>query len=312
MMRNSRRRTLKVGDITHDISNLLIQKEDVRGTDLLRRAHLYPSVQSLLLLVDQADAEASTTTPASSSPQHEESSRIVHEEAEEEEHRMIQGKNVNQEHELSKTSSRTRKSSSKKKSKKSRKNRGLAIAPPPRQPSMYSNKIKKQSSNKSDAVERFDEIDPSRIQYRQQPLLNAQEPVVEEEQEVKEHKQFDDWVNVTPELKLPLYNSKAAIRALKKKQIARHECWSCASVLGCMDTAHYVLCPNCRCIMPTATTKKNNQVAGEQQYVGLGFLYNLYNESDSPSTSPNTSLRTKELHNLTTTALPCTARNAAA
>lgn len=75
------------------------------------------------------------------------------------------------------------------------------------------------------------------------------------------------WIHVAPGLSLPVLGSGETIRALTKNRIARHSCWSCEADLGCVKTAHFVLCPHCRCIMPTG------QETG-QACVGLGFSYN--------------------------------------
>jgi hypothetical protein len=78
--------------------------------------------------------------------------------------------------------------------------------------------------------------------------------------------QTTDWVFVSKDLRLPLWGTSRTIEALKEQKITRHVCLSCSSVLGCIDTAHYILCPQCRCIMATGMT------TGESG-VGLGFYY---------------------------------------
>lgn len=78
---------------------------------------------------------------------------------------------------------------------------------------------------------------------------------------------------------------------LEELNVARHECWNCRMVLGCIDTAHYVICPTCRCVMLTAVsdngsgtqtfdqdhaTPASSASATEEPCVGLVFCYNEY------------------------------------
>ena len=66
------------------------------------------------------------------------------------------------------------------------------------------------------------------------------------------------FIQVTPDLRLPLHGSQDTILALKgggkqrQQQVARHECWSCGVTLGCISTASFIICPFCRCVMPAA------------------------------------------------------------
>jgi hypothetical protein len=61
-----------------------------------------------------------------------------------------------------------------------------------------------------------------------------------------------EFVQLPHDLRLPLRGSMDTILALKEHGVTRHECWSCRVVLGCIDTAQYIICPFCRCVMPTA------------------------------------------------------------
>ena len=104
-------------------------------------------------------------------------------------------------------------------------------------------------------------------------------PLVIEKTEPQQYKQedtalessviCDDYIKVSDGLILPLCSAKETIRALGEKRIARYVCLFCSQVVGCMETAHYVLCPQCRCIMRTG-------IGNGEGYVGLGFCYEKY------------------------------------
>ena len=79
----------------------------------------------------------------------------------------------------------------------------------------------------------------------------------------------DDYIKVSEGLILPLCSAEETRRALMEKRVDRHICLRCSQVVGCMDTARYVLCPRCRCIMRTG-------VGNREGYVALGFCYEKY------------------------------------
>ena len=89
-------------------------------------------------------------------------------------------------------------------------------------------------------------------------------------------------VQVARDLRLPVRGSMDTILALKEPQVARHECWSCHVVLGCIDTAHCIMCPFCRCVMPNAVANgssrthqyNHDHAAADEPCVGMGFCCN--------------------------------------
>lgn len=75
------------------------------------------------------------------------------------------------------------------------------------------------------------------------------------------------WIHVAPGLSVPLLGSGETIRAINQRRISRQDCWTCEADLGYTKAAHFVLCPHCRCIIPTGKSRG-------QASVGLGFTYN--------------------------------------
>lgn len=153
--------------------------------------------------------------------------------------------------------------------------RGISLPSPhtTEQPVVVERSINVTTTDQSNEVPELSET-PQRSQS--QPLAEETNTKKKKKSKTIDSKTIDEeesctsemqWIHVAPGLSLPVLGSGETIRALTKNRIARHSCWSCEADLGCVKTAHFVLCPHCRCIMPTG------QETG-QACVGLGFSYN--------------------------------------
>ena len=74
-----------------------------------------------------------------------------------------------------------------------------------------------------------------------------------------------DYIQVAPNLRLRLKGSIDTTLAIKERRIARHVCMNCRMTIGCIDSAHYVICPYCRCVLPTGLESFNNNNSNSYQ-----------------------------------------------